>query len=56
MPDEHIKNKYFRPISKKTEKKQSTSNIIIFVFGLNKSTSILPTEQNNGSNREETLY
>lgn len=34
MPGKLIKDKYFRPVSKKTEKKQSTSNNIISVFVL----------------------
>lgn len=42
MPGKLIKDKYFRPVSKKTEKKQSTSNNIISVFVLKKSTGTLP--------------
>lgn len=57
MPDKHIKDKYLRPISKKTERIiVLASNIIIFVLSLKKSTSILPIEQRNASNREETQY
>lgn len=42
MPDKLIKDKYFRPVSKKAEKKQGTSNNITSVFVLIKSTGILP--------------